>query len=60
MKYLLILTVASYALTAWSYHWAKGEGDNFGAIFVPLIGSGASIVLTIAYVVGALWFHKVW
>ncbi len=58
MKYLLLTTLVFYALTSyWAYKLCDRSGDDLGAI-VPFIAAAlVSVVLTVGYVVVALWTH---
>ncbi len=60
MKYLLISAVVAWLITVYAYHYAQGQGDNFGAIFVPMVALLVSAIMTAIYFACAIWLHRLW
>ena len=46
MKYLLIATLISFALSAWAYHAADHAGDDFGAAYTTNDVIGIALDMT--------------
>lgn len=49
-------STGSIALTFWvltwfAYSWARGQGDNFGAVFLVLLCAGLALWASIAWLV---------
>lgn len=58
MKYLLIVTLTFYVLTFCAWRAADRPGDDFGAAAPFILSLIVSVILTIAYLVSAVWTHS--
>lgn len=61
MKFLLIAIILFATLTCWTYRSAqRGSPDDFGAAFPVIASAVVTVLLIVAYVIWALWAHRVW